>query len=262
GIPVYCILGDKQARALSEHFSHGILNLNFGTTSSLSLDIGSKLIVREGFLSNVQFSTSSSYHYFIEGLVNSTGALLEWLAKKRQSKHLLQDMESAYRACASQSLPIFYFPLRGIGSPFWQYDLPSIATQLPKPNTDVFLASCVEHIAFSISSLILQLRATAGIPSIELLQVSGGLSEITTLVQLISNITKLPCKVHLTASSALGAARAYELHHQAGKENRLQSPPEVFPKAHGELQDRFDTWKVMEKALLDRTHSQFSVIPL
>jgi glycerol kinase len=184
-IPLTAVNGDQNAAI---HGSGTLDNdtciVNIGTGAFVLLPTGKRLIDHPRLLASIATSTATHATYLLEGTVNSAGAAIQWAAEKWSEPNLTQQL--AHWLAEVTDPPIFVNTIGGLGSPLWS-DAPP-----PYFIGDGTLAektvAIVESIVFLLQLNLVAMRNTGQV--IKRIRISGGLSALDGLCQLLADISQ------------------------------------------------------------------------
>lgn len=210
GIPIKASFGDQQAAVIGNQ-AHKNLVLNLGTVASLLIPTDSEVRVVKGYLTGVLYAESlDSCRYILEATTNACASVLDYLAEIFAERLTLSQLnELALKAeerTQSEDATIAFLPCLGSATPFWRNDLKPIIVNWDKQNRADLARAALENIANFVVYQILDL-SKAGLIKDQEIVVSGGLVELTAILQHISDLTKRVLRVSdYTNASARGAA--------------------------------------------------------
>jgi glycerol kinase len=179
-------------------------------------------------------------HYAVEGTVNGAGSALAWLSGKTGTpiKNLIDAGNVA-------EPPLFLNGISGLGSPYWRPDFQTrfVGRGGPESKALAVLESIVFLIAVNLDVM------HQALPRPHHIVLTGGLSEIAQLCQLLANITRLSVyRPPFVEATARGVAR---LAMGSQKSWPAREPHMIFePDNNVALDHRFDKWKsLMQEAI-------------
>jgi glycerol kinase len=186
-IPLKAVNGDQT----SAIFSLGRPNsrtaiVNIGTGAFILLPTGKKLFQHPSLLGGLARSNSKWGEYIIEGTVNGAGAAIERAEKEWNLPGMIRSLPGWLSK--GGKVPLFINTIGGLGSPWWR----------PGPAPEILGDSAPWQKAVSVAeSILFLLQANietmikAGL-TISKLQVSGGLSHLDGMCQLLADLSKMP----------------------------------------------------------------------
>jgi len=246
-VPLRLVTGD-QAAAL---FAHGRLRpdtayVNMGTGAFVSRSTARTPIFSRTLLTSVVHAKENAGEYVLEGTVNGAGSALQWVRDTFRTGDLRRMLPRWLEETAQP--PLFLNGISGLGSPFWIPDFPSgFVGEGPVAAKAV---AVVESIAFLLYRNILEMGLI--LPKPGRIQITGGLSALDGICQLLADLTGVPAyRPVQTEATARGAC--YLL---AGKPDRWPEEGEGtwFEPTEGTTgAERYTRWA---EAMEDRIHSQ------
>ena len=197
-----------------------------------------------GLLCSILLSSEGRKCYAVEGTINGAGSALAWF-----SDEVGTDAKGLIDAGEAFEPPLFLNGISGLGSPYWRPDFPT--RFIGRGSRGEKATAVLESIVFLIGvNLDVMHRSLSQAHRIVL---TGGLSQMERLCQLLADITKLP--VHrppFGEATARGVARLAMGCHRtwsAGKPHRV-----FEPALNPALDRRFTEWK----SLMQETISKLS----
>lgn len=204
-VPLRVCIGDQQAAMIGLGvMERGDGGINYGTGGFLLCNTGAELMPAKGLMASIHYSSNDARHYLIEGSVNAAGDALEWA---RSRIGLFTDYEQVDDLCWQAATDVVAFiGLNGTGAPHWEQRISSSFHGMTAESTSADLVrAIVEGIAFFVADIAEKI-SRAGLDP-QHLAVSGGLSSLSYLVQIQSDILNRELRVSAQQDvSALGAA--------------------------------------------------------
>jgi glycerol kinase len=241
GIPLTACTGDQSAVpfAWSEPDPDTVF-VNAGTGAFVQRELPGGPEHLPGLLCSVLICCEGRIRYAVEGTINGAGSALEWL-----SGEVGTDSKSLIDAVDAIEPPLFLNGISGLGSPYWRPDFPT--RFIGRGGREAKALAVLESIVFLIAVNLDVMHQT--LPQARHIVLTGGLSEIAHLCQLLANITRLP--VHrppFTEATARGVVR---LAMGSDKSWPAGEPHTLFePAVDAALDRRFAKWKsLMREAL-------------
>lgn len=200
-VPVTAVSGDQNTAFFSlGRPKSNTAAINIGTGAFVLAPTGRAPVHHPALLSSLLNSSSEKTLFAMEGTVNGAGAAFSWAAEEWQMPDLVLRMPEFFRQ--SESPPIFFNSVGGLGSPWWQADIPPFFAGTAALSERA--VAVAESILFLIQTNI-EAFAAAGI-SLERLVATGGLSHMDELCQRMSDLSKLvlyrPADTEATARGA------------------------------------------------------------
>lgn len=209
-IPVGGLIVDQQA-ALIGHgcFDLGEAKCTFGTGAFLVTNTGSELLhSASGLVSSVAWRTRESTRFSVDGQVYTVASAVRWMTQLG----LVASASELDHVAAHDPQGVLFVPaLAGLGAPRWRPDATAILTGMTlSTRPEHIVRAVLEGIAAQVTELVHCTAADLGSP-IRSLNVDGGLTRSSTLMQTVADIAQIPIKVtaspHATALGAASLAR-------------------------------------------------------
>jgi len=186
-VPLTLVTGD-QAAAL---FAHGRLKtdtayVNMGTGAFVSRFTGHTPVLSQVLLTSVTHVQNGMGEYVLEGTVNGAGSALAWVQDTYRIKDLRMQLPLWFKEIVDP--PLFLNGISGLGSPFWIPDFPSEFVGKGGPAAKA--VAVAESIAFLLYRNILEMDHHVKKP--ERIQITGGLSALDGVCQLLADLTGVP----------------------------------------------------------------------
>ncbi len=242
GIPLTVVTGDQSAALFAFGTPKpGTIFANLGTGAFVQQAVADPAADSGRLLASTVYRDARSTTTVIEGTVNGAGSALTAIAGRRGiSKATLHENSARWLEEVS-SPPLFLNSLAGLGSPWWQSDLPAdFAGHVPDD-----AAACVavmESIIFLLAVNLRELHRLAG-PA-EVIVVTGGLAGVDPLLQRLADISGKPVKrasVHEATATGLGFLLV-----GLPREWPVMTAERTFlPADNPALQRRFQQWQAL-----------------
>lgn len=182
GIPLLAMLGDQQAALYGQASEVNVAVLNLGTIASFLVPTGQKILISKGLIPSVWFSKGKnrSFCFQLEGVVSECGERIDAIFSKYALARDLKTIDQLCRQDAGAS---------------------QCGDTVRKEITEL---------ASAVSEKLMLVKALKGINCLQNgILVSGGVSGISYLLELISSMSKLTLiPLSVPQSSAYGAALA------------------------------------------------------
>ncbi len=196
-IPVHSVMGDSHA-ALFGQGCTGVASVKatYGTGSSVMMNIGDKPIFsNKGIVTSLAWSMDGTVNYVLEGNINYTGAILNWL---KDDLGLI----NSYDECASlaQSVEhtddLYLIPaFSGLSAPYWDTHAKAMICGMTRNTKRADIVRCAnEAIAYQIADIINIMQEETG-KKIPFLKVDGGPTHNEFLMQFQSDIINATIEV-------------------------------------------------------------------
>jgi glycerol kinase len=228
GAPLVALAGDQQA-ALIGHggWRTGVTAAHFGTGAFVLAATGDELRRHPGLLSAALASTPAGRRLQLEGSVNSAGSAVDWAC--RMTGERLEDW--AERPLGPEGPPWVLPAFAGLGAPWWRHRARATVAGLSLDNDGAdLLAAVLRGVAMRVLDCA-EALSEAGV-EIEVLRLSGKLTRLSGLVDLLADAGGLPVEVSaeeetgldgLFRLSALGLGRPGPIE-EAPKTRRRREP--------------------------------------
>ena len=255
-VPLQVVMGDQNAAlmgALTPVDTAALVNCGTGAFALAFSDHRSSHLPNKpkSLLRSVAFSEKDQRQMLLEGTVNGAGAALSWLAEQ---PHFAAENPTEMNAeewlfqqlpkwCEAQgSLPgLFINAVGGVGSPYWRSDLLPTFTGSGWSAAQKAVA-VVESIVFLLAKNVQLLQQYTPVTTIV---VTGGLSRLDALCQMLADLSGLPCQRLANHESTLYGT-AVALSRYAIAPNRATNG-EFVPLANAQLKTRAnDFYTLME----------------
>jgi len=205
-IPLLAVAGDQQASLVGHGgWRRGTTAAHFGTGAFVLASTGETSVRHEGLLTAVLASTSRGRRFQIEGSVNSAGSAVDW-ARALIGEDLDAWSDRSLGSGAPWVLPSF----AGTAAPWWQADSSGVIAGLGLESSGAdLLAGVLAGVAHRVLDCV-EAVADAGIRT-EVLRVSGKLTRLGGLVQLLADAGQVP--VEISAEEETGSLGLVRLIH-------------------------------------------------
>lgn len=210
-LPICGVMGDSQAALFSERcFSPGSAKVTFGTGSSILLNIGAEpRIAQGGMVTAVGWVLDHQPTYAFEGIINFTGATIQWL---RDQLQLIQSAEETESLALSvhDTAGVYLVPaFVGLSAPYWRPDARAAILGLTPAATRAHVVrAALESIAYIVNDVLKLMKRESGL-DLETIYADGGAVRNRFLMQFVADITRLKVRAaQMPELSALGAVFA------------------------------------------------------
>ena len=206
-IPLAVCVGDQQASVAFMGLEKGQACMNYGTGAFLLYHAGAeKPVLLPGMLTSLSAcGPDGKSAFLLEGPVNAAGSALQWL----RAQGMAFDPAETDELCRQAQQPVWFLPaLGGLGAPYWDFAFSPVSAGLsPRTRRPDWVAGVLRGVAFLLADIAAYLREN-GFEISGPVQVSGGLSRSSWLVQTQADVLQLPLTALPEAeSSVLGAAQ-------------------------------------------------------
>ena len=208
-IPITGIMGDSFA-AMFGHvcYGKGSAKATYGTGSSIVMNIGaSPLESKDGLVTSIAWGMNGSITYVMEGNVNFSGAVMQWLCEDLGLLPDLDGVEETALGLEDNGGMYFVPAFNGLGAPYWDNDakaaIVGISREANKANV---VRAALESIAYQNRDILDLMVRQAGVDLPEL-RVDGGGTKNRFLMQFQADILGVPLMVAGDEdTSAVGSA--------------------------------------------------------
>lgn len=241
-LPLTLVTGDQSAAL----FAHGRLRsdtayVNIGTGAFVSRSTGGKPIFQERLLTSIVHEQESVSQNVLEGTINGAGSALAWVRDALAVKDLEDRLPGWLKE--AKDPPLFLNGISGLGAPYWDPDFESGFVGKGRPSDMV--VAVLESIIFLIHTNLLEMQHSLSLPGN--IQVTGGLSTLDGLCQLLADLTRI--SVHRPAQTeATVRGTCYLLAGQPAQWPEVEPGVWFEPESNQPLASRYERWvEEMEK---------------
>jgi glycerol kinase len=210
-IPIYGVMGDSQASLFAQRcYASGSAKVTFGTGSSILLNIGSQpRPVGQGIVTAVAWVLASMPTYALEGIVNFTGATIQWLRDQLGLIQSVQEVESLATSVRDNAGVYLVPAFLGLSAPYWRPDARAAILGLTPAATRAHVArAALEAIAYIVHDVLQHMKDETGL-KLTAIHADGGATRNRFLMQFVADVTGLTVRAAQTPElSALGAVFA------------------------------------------------------
>ena len=209
GIPITGLIGDSQGALFGETcFRPGMAKATYGTGTSLMMYAGNKPITPStGLVSTLAWGIQNDISYAIEGIINVTGATMQWL---RDGLGIIDDVSKSGQIAGTLAgnegvylVPAFV----GLCAPYWDMEAKALITGLTRgTKREHIIRAGLESIAYQVRDVFELIKSGSGIPLVSL-RADGGAAANDFLMQFQADLLNVEVtRPHIREVSALGAA--------------------------------------------------------
>jgi glycerol kinase len=187
-VPLTVATGDQAAAIYcAGEPASGTAFVNIGTGAFLQAPTGKTPLLDAGLLSSIVWQDADSTRYVLEGTVNGAAAAVDAVSDEigRRFDPAGKDFLDALENIADA--PLFLNGISGLGSPDWVADFSSCFTAPGDPAQKI--AAVYESIVFLIARNLIRMRQHVRLRT---LTVTGGVSRLDWLAQLLADVSGLP----------------------------------------------------------------------
>lgn len=208
-IPIASMIGDQQAALFGQTcFEAGSVKNTYGTGCFLLMNTKNKRIhSKHGLLTCAGWSIQGECTYVLEGSVFIAGAVIQWLRDNLQIISDSSESEKMAVHCEDNGGVVFVPSFTGLGAPYWKPDVKGAVFGLTRGTSkEQIVRAALESLAYQTNDVLCAMQEDSNM-QIEKLQVDGGASANSFLLQFQSDITKTQViRPVIFETTALGAA--------------------------------------------------------
>ena len=221
GIPIAGDMGDQQAALFGQAcFAPGEAKNTYGTGCFLLMNTGSAPVhSQNGLLTTLGYKLGAGRPvYALEGSIAVTGALVQWLRDNLGLIEKSADVEALARSVEDNGGIYFVPAFSGLYAPYWKDNARGVIIGLTRYVNKGHLArAALEATAYQTREVLdamnrdiaLTSSAAAGLTTLRLLKVDGGMVHNELLMQFQADILDVPViRPKVSETTALGAAYA------------------------------------------------------
>lgn len=207
-IPIHGVAGDSHA-ALFGQGCHkiGMIKTTYGTGSSIMMNTGDTCVKSEnGLVTSLAWGIDGAVTYVLEGNINYTGAVIEWLKDDLGLIRSPAETGAAAMAANPEDTTVLVPAFSGLSMPYWKTEAKaSISGMTRLTGRNEIIRAALESIALQIEAVLEAMRKDSGF-AIRELRVDGGPTGNAYLMQLQSDLSDVAVSVSQTEElSAMGA---------------------------------------------------------
>ncbi|MHC1781925.1 MAG: glycerol kinase [Anaerolineaceae bacterium] len=207
-IPIYGVMGDSQAALFAQRcFSTGSAKVTFGTGSSILLNIGNeKRPSSRGTVTALGWVINGKPTYAFEGIINFSGATINWLRDQLQLIASPEETESLAVSVPDCDGVYFVPAFVGLSAPYWRSDARAAIMGMTTSTTRAHIVrAALESISYIVTDALKTLSEDSGIVISEI-QADGGAIRNKFLMQFVADMNQMTVRAAQTPElSALGA---------------------------------------------------------
>lgn len=246
-IPLKVCTGDQSAAVFARGWPlEEEVQINLGTGAFVLSTCSVAEHIQDKLLGGILFKDSARTIHALEGTVNGAGSALSYIRQQlgMDEHELLQTLPQCLQI--QRDIPLFINGVAGLGTPFLRPHFPSYFTG--ESGTKQKLRAVLESILFLIMENLSMLRQCK-FRAIERIHISGGLSRLDGMCQLLANLAQLPVwRSVQTEASALGLA--FLLATPEDGWSHGQATDRFLPQQDAPLDKRYQRWQqAMNQAL-------------
>ena len=208
-IPVTAIAGDQHASLFGQAcLKKGDIKNTYGTGCFMLMNIGDEPVMsRNGLLTTMAWRIGGKPTYALEGSVFMGGATIQWLRDELKIIDHAAETETLATSIPSTGGVYLVPAFTGLGAPWWDMYSRGTLIGMTRGTGRAHIArAALEAIACQSADLMDAMAADCG-KRPEMLQVDGGASANSFLMQFQADITAIPVvRPRVLETTALGAA--------------------------------------------------------
>ncbi|MBS0585722.1 MAG: glycerol kinase GlpK [Verrucomicrobia bacterium] len=206
-IPIASMVGDQQA-ALFGHgcFHMGDTKCTYGTGSFILMNRGT-YFTPTSHLTTVAWQIGKrAVVYALEGVVYSSGSVIEWLCNGLQVIHTPPEVEELAKSVPDSGGIYFVPAFHGLASPSWNSKVRATILGISQSATKAHIVrAALEGVAHQVTDVILSMQSDIK-SHISLVKCGGGMSKSSFLMQMQANLLSIPLKcAQSSENTGLGA---------------------------------------------------------
>ena len=208
-IPVTAIAGDQHASLFGQAcLNKGDIKNTYGTGCFMLMNTGNEPVMsRNGLLTTMAWRIGGKPTYALEGSVFMGGATIQWLRDELKIIDHAAETENLAKSIKSTGGVYLVPAFTGLGAPWWDMYSRGTLIGMTRGTGRAHIArAALEAIAYQSADLMDAMAADCG-KRPEMLQVDGGASANSFLMQFQADITAIPVvRPRVLETTALGAA--------------------------------------------------------
>ncbi|MCD6572688.1 MAG: glycerol kinase [Thermoplasmata archaeon] len=256
-IPIASMVADQQASLFAEGcFKEGEIKCTHGTGSFIDMNVGSKPAASlHRLLPMIAWRIKGKTSYLLEGMINTTGAAVEWL--KENLGIIKKPEESESIAFSTEAEGVYFVPaFTGLSSPYWDAYAAGIVIGLSRRTRKEHIVRAVlEGIVYRCRDVIEAMKTDAGV-EIKSIKADGGASSNNFLLQFMADMLNARVeRPKMLDTTGLGAAFLAGIAHDYWKEEdviQMRKVDKIFePNIDEEKREKlYNGWKKAVKRAL------------
>ncbi len=208
-IPITGVVADQQGALFGETcFEPGEVKCTSGTGTFIDMNVGDRPSASlHRLVPMVAWSIDGRATYMLEGMINTTGAAVQWLRDNLGViDHVDQSCDMAQ--CIDDAGDIYFVPaFTGLSSPYWDPHACGVVVGLHRTTTREHIVRAVlEGIVYRCRDIMLSMERDAGLP-VRSITADGGASKNDFLLQFMADMLDVQVeRPAMLDGTALGAA--------------------------------------------------------
>ena len=206
---IHSVLGDSHGALFGQGcLKKGMIKCTYGTGSSIMMNIGETPVLSgHGVVTSLAWGRGGNVSYVLEGNINYTGAVINWLEKDLKLVESAKETE-ALAATANPMDKTYLIPaFTGLGAPYWDSEARANISGISRTTGRAEIArAALDSIAYQITDVLEAMKKDAGI-QMEELRADGGPTRNNYLMQFQSDMSCIRVRVpEAEELSGIGAA--------------------------------------------------------
>ena len=256
-IPITSMVADQQSSLFAQGcFNEGEIKCTHGTGSFMDMNVGDKPAASvHRLLPMIAWRINKKTHYLLEGMINTTGAAVEWL---KENFGVIDSVEESEKiAFSTEAEGVYFVPaFTGLSSPYWDAHASGVVIGLcRRTRKEHIVRAVLEGIVYRCRDVVEAMQTDAGV-EIKSIKADGGASRNNFLLQFMADMLNVKVeRPKMLDATGLGAAFLAGIARDYWKEDELlekRKVDKVFePKMDEEKRERlYNGWKkAVERAL-------------
>ncbi len=207
-IPIRNVIADQQSALFAECcFNPGDVKCTNGTGSFIDINIGNVSASLHKLIPLIAWKMEGKVTYMLEGMINTTGAAIQWLKDNLGVIKKVDDSEKIAKAIEDTGGVYFVPAFSGLSSPYWDPHACGITVGLCRNTRKEHIVRAVlEGIVYRCKDILLAMEVDTNL-KISSLKADGGASRNNFLLQFMADMlnTKVE-RPKILEVTALGSA--------------------------------------------------------
>lgn len=207
-VPICGVMGDSHAALFGQGcIAPGMTKATYGTGSSVMMNIGEKPIFLKNVVTSLAWGRNGKVDYVLEGNINYTGAVINWLKNDLQLIRSAGETEALARSANPADSTYLVPAFTGLGAPYWDDKATAVISGITRITGKAeIVRAALDCIAYQVTDVIREMNQGAQM-EVSRLRVDGGPTKNEYLMQFQSDIAKIPVESPFVEElSGVGAA--------------------------------------------------------
>jgi len=208
-VPIIGIMGDSQASLFAHRcYRPGMAKATFGTGTSVLLNVGDRFRVSDkGAVTALAWVWQGRPTYAFEGIINFSGATIEWLKGQLGLIQSSDEVETIARSVKDNGGVYLVPAFAGLSAPHWSPEARAAVLGMTAHTHKAHLVrAALEAVSYQISDVFDMMRAGSKV-KLQAIHADGGPTRNSFLMQFTADLTRARIEVAEVAEcSAWGAA--------------------------------------------------------